>query len=45
MDEPQERPRMSRQLAWIVVVIALAAGVILALRFGPQVTPLIESLH
>jgi hypothetical protein len=35
----------ARLLPWLVVAVAVLAGVVLAFRYGPRITPLIDGIR
>jgi hypothetical protein len=37
--------RAGRFFVWAILVLALVAGVIAALIYGPRLTPLLDTLH
>lgn len=44
-DEGGAAPRAGRRLVWVVVAIAIVIGIALALYYGPQITPLLDTLQ
>ena len=45
MDGGPEGSATPRRLLWIILALAIVAGVALAFRFGGLVSPLLDSLH
>ena len=39
---PQDRVPIGRVIPWVVLVVLLLAGLVLYLRYGAQVTPLLD---
>jgi hypothetical protein len=39
---PQDRVPIGRVIPWVVVLVLLIAGVVLYLRYGTQITPLLH---
>jgi hypothetical protein len=39
---PQDRVPIGRVIPWVVVLVLLIAGVVLYLRYGTQITPLLD---
>jgi hypothetical protein len=46
MDEDGEAPsRTWRYVVWTCIAVALGVGVALALKYGPLVIPLLDTVH